>query len=53
MSLNGFEDRLQQILQLRVARRRNEVGCKRIIDDLVIDDFVVKIGFVEFDALQL
>src|SRR5436309_3361055 len=46
VALENFQAGLQQVLQFRVARGRNELRLKRIIDRLVIGDFVVGIGLV-------
>src|SRR5713101_4127567 len=53
VALKDLQAGLQQALQLRVGRIRNERRLQRAIDCLVIGDFVGDIGLVELRALEL
>ena len=48
VTLEDLEPRRQEILELRIARVRNERGFERSVHRFVVGNFVVRIGFVEF-----
>src|SRR6185437_16887345 len=52
VALKDLEPGLEQILQFRIGRVRNEDRLERVIDRLVIGDFVVGVGLVELRAAQ-
>jgi len=52
VSLKYLQTRLEKVLQFCVASIGNEHRLKRIVDCLVIGNFVVCIGLVERRALQ-
>ena len=53
MALENLEPGLQKTFQFGIAGRRNEGGFERVIDGLVIGDFVIDVGLVEFGTLEL
>ena len=52
VTLKNLQARLQKVLQCRVARIGNEHRLKRIVDCLVIGDFIIGISLVERRAFQ-
>jgi Vanillate O-demethylase oxygenase C-terminal domain len=44
MTLKDFQTGLQQALQLRIARRRDQLGLERAVDRLVVGDLVLDVA---------
>jgi hypothetical protein len=53
VALKNLQAGLQQVLQLGIAGRRNQLRLQRAVDGLVVGDLVGDIGLVVFGALQL
>src|SRR6266436_5888132 len=53
VALKDLQAGLQQALQLRVGRIRNERRLQRAVDGLVVGDLVGDTGLVELRALEL
>ena len=47
VALKDLQPRRQKILELGIARRRNELALKRAVDGFVIGDLIVDIGLIE------
>jgi hypothetical protein len=52
VTLKNLQARPQKVLQFSIARIGNEHRLKRIVDRLVVGDFIVGVGFVERGAVQ-
>src|SRR5689334_1002470 len=53
VTLEYLQARLKQTFELGIVRRWDERAFKRIIDGLVVSDFICDIGFVESAAAEL
>src|SRR5689334_9372800 len=53
VTLENLQAGLEQGLEFGIARGRDELRLKRVVDGLVIGDFVRDVGFVESGAFEL